>query len=65
MTSFASKPFARSLSVRSTRPRVLPALTFRQSTVDPYRAAAARELGLAAAVAGSWPITSGAHRPTT
>jgi hypothetical protein len=38
MTSFAMKPFARSLSVRATRPRALrsPA-TFDRSVVDPYR----------------------------
>jgi hypothetical protein len=63
MTSFAMKPFARSLSVRATRPRALrsPA-TFDRSVVDPYRADAAHERGLAAAIAGSWPLTSDSYR---
>jgi hypothetical protein len=63
MTSFAIKPFVRSLSGAATQPRVRPSLaTFRPSVVDPYRAAAAREQGLAAAIAGSWPLKTGPYR---
>jgi hypothetical protein len=63
VTSFALKPFARSLSARTVRPRMLPSLgTVAASDVDPYRAAAAHEQGLAAAIAGSWPLISGPYR---
>jgi hypothetical protein len=63
MTSLAMKPFARSLSVRATRPRVLSYLSASSpSVVDPYRAAAARDRGLAAAIVGSWPLASRPYR---
>jgi hypothetical protein len=63
MTSFAIRPFARPLSDGGTRLRLRPSLApFRRSAVNPYRAAATREQGLAAAVVGSWPLGAGLYR---
>jgi hypothetical protein len=63
VTSFAIKPFARSLSVRTTRRRLLTSLaTVDAPDVDAYRAAAEHERGLASAIAGSWPLVSGPYR---
>jgi hypothetical protein len=62
MTSLAMKPFARSLPVRASRPGVSSHRYANSLAVNPYSAAAARELGLAAAIAGSRPLTGNLSR---